>query len=95
MQQGELLLELCHYLVQRCKCLSSVQWSQLCFCVDANIRQERVDKDLLSFGSIADGAQWLVEYCTSVTGAQFPFTAGQIFHQTNWNVIVTNPGPCE
>jgi hypothetical protein len=35
---------------------------------------------------------WLAEYCTAVTGAQFPFTAGQILRAANWNMTVTNLG---
>ncbi|CEJ87474.1 hypothetical protein VHEMI04427 [[Torrubiella] hemipterigena] len=50
-------------------------------------------KTLASYGSIADGAAWIKAYCLS--GGDFAFTAGQIFHPTGWNVIVYNSGPCK
>ncbi|KFY95103.1 hypothetical protein V498_03520 [Pseudogymnoascus sp. VKM F-4517 (FW-2822)] len=40
-------------------------------------------KTLESFGSIADGAQSLIQMCSNHGGV-----GGQVFHPTNWNVIV-------
>ncbi|PNY26251.1 Uncharacterized protein TCAP_03816 [Tolypocladium capitatum] len=44
-------------------------------------------KTLLSYGSIADGAQYLLHHCVGIGQDSF---SGQIFHHTNWNVIVSN-----
>ncbi|TKW59115.1 hypothetical protein CTA1_900 [Colletotrichum tanaceti] len=46
-------------------------------------------KTLNSFGSIADGAQWIVDRCNY--GCDY--AGGQAFHETNWNVIV-RPNSC-
>ncbi|KAH7305453.1 hypothetical protein B0I35DRAFT_413850 [Stachybotrys elegans] len=47
-------------------------------------------KTLASFGSIADGAQWIVDRCSWVgDSGVYSYTAGQVFHSTNWNVIIT------
>lgn len=56
--------------------------------------QSKGTKTLNSFGSIADGAKWLTAYCTT-SGDPYGFTAGQVWHPTQWNVIVMNPGPCK
>ncbi|PTB40428.1 hypothetical protein M441DRAFT_141907, partial [Trichoderma asperellum CBS 433.97] len=40
-------------------------------------------KTLESFGSIADGAQYIVDHC-----GRYYLVSGQVFHKTNWNVIV-------
>ncbi|KAF4907227.1 hypothetical protein CGCVW01_v012588 [Colletotrichum viniferum] len=47
---------------------------------------DRNSKELAAFGSIADGAQYLVDRCPY--GAGNRYMAGQVFHSTNWNVIV-------
>ncbi|KAL2816029.1 hypothetical protein BDW59DRAFT_166568 [Aspergillus cavernicola] len=44
-------------------------------------------KTLNSFGSIADGAQVIVNKCHLGSGIQ-EYTAGQVFYKTDWNVIV-------
>ncbi|KAF6813785.1 hypothetical protein CPLU01_14570 [Colletotrichum plurivorum] len=46
-------------------------------------------KNLSSFASIADGAQWIVDRCNY--GCDY--TGGQAFHETSWNVIV-RPNSC-
>ncbi|KAL4962765.1 uncharacterized protein BDV14DRAFT_202586 [Aspergillus stella-maris] len=40
-----------------------------------------------SYGSIADGAQYLLAKCRLGSGIS-EWTAGQVFHKTHWNVIV-------
>ncbi|KAK4094684.1 hypothetical protein PCL_10149 [Purpureocillium lilacinum] len=49
--------------------------------------RDRAPKLLNSFGSIADGANYIVGSCTRTPG-QFGYVVGQVFHHTNWNVIV-------
>ncbi|KAJ5320255.1 hypothetical protein N7508_000538 [Penicillium antarcticum] len=44
-------------------------------------------KTLNSFGSIADGAKYIDTKCHLGEGIS-RYTAGQVFHKTNWNVIV-------
>ncbi|KDN65353.1 hypothetical protein CSUB01_08375 [Colletotrichum sublineola] len=48
---------------------------------------ERSTKELGAFSSIADGAQYLVDRCQIGRGL-IAKMAGQVFHKTNWNVIV-------
>ncbi|KAJ5747690.1 uncharacterized protein N7511_009386 [Penicillium nucicola] len=46
-------------------------------------------KTLNSFGSIADGALYVLGHCTnSGAGISNPTVDGQAFHKTDWNVIV-------
>ncbi|KAL2826231.1 hypothetical protein BDW59DRAFT_171895 [Aspergillus cavernicola] len=46
-------------------------------------------KQLRSYGSIADGAQYVVQHCTiTPSGSSFSSVTGQAFHKTDWNVIV-------
>lgn len=53
------------------------------------IIQSNKPKTLNSFGSIADGAQYIMGKCKSVAFLLVkPKTGGQAFHKTNWNVIV-------
>ncbi|KAL4809293.1 hypothetical protein BDV18DRAFT_78264 [Aspergillus unguis] len=49
------------------------------------------DKRLESFGSIADGTQKIVDECATVSFGG-PMVAGQVFHSTDWNVIVRRDG---
>ncbi|KAJ5747689.1 uncharacterized protein N7511_009385 [Penicillium nucicola] len=44
-------------------------------------------KTLNSFGSIADGAKYINTKCVLGSGLS-RYTAGQVFHKSNWNVIV-------
>ena len=48
--------------------------------------QARETKTLAAWGSIADGAAYVVEQCDD--GRLGGGTVGQIFYSTNWNVIV-------
>ncbi|KAH7234329.1 hypothetical protein B0J15DRAFT_538988 [Fusarium solani] len=48
-------------------------------------------KTLAGFGSIADGAEYIVDNCMRwhwVKGGYVSAVAGQVFHKTKWNVIV-------
>ncbi|KAF5618809.1 uncharacterized protein FTJAE_12170 [Fusarium tjaetaba] len=48
-------------------------------------------KTLNGFGSIADGAEYINDKCTRwgwQNGGYRSFVSGQVFHKTNWNVIV-------
>ncbi|KAJ0339264.1 hypothetical protein COL922a_004649 [Colletotrichum nupharicola] len=45
-------------------------------------------KELQSFGSIADGALWLYRRCAQAD-VVYGWVAGQVFHKTNWNVIIS------
>ncbi|KAH7329295.1 hypothetical protein B0I35DRAFT_466520 [Stachybotrys elegans] len=47
----------------------------------------RETKTLASFGSIADGAQFIVDRCTVQRGQWTTVASGQEFHQSSWNVI--------
>ncbi|KAJ0412967.1 hypothetical protein BJY00DRAFT_98693 [Aspergillus carlsbadensis] len=68
----------------RCSRVSCSYNSAIHWCNDDNKR-----KTLNSFGSIADGAQVILDRCVAYNnGAQI--TGGQIFHSTHWNVIVTH-----
>ncbi|KAK2728518.1 hypothetical protein CKAH01_10873 [Colletotrichum kahawae] len=49
---------------------------------------ENKPKELQSFGSIADGALWLWRRCMQ-PGEVYGWVAGQVFHKTNWNVIIS------
>jgi hypothetical protein len=49
--------------------------------------QSKSPKMLNSFGSIADGAQYIATRCKRGSGVS-QYTAGNVFHKTNWNVIV-------
>lgn len=49
--------------------------------------QERSIKELVSFGSIAGGAEDLVDGCQIDSGLSAQM-AGQVFYKTNWNLIV-------
>ncbi|KAF6790352.1 hypothetical protein CMUS01_16276 [Colletotrichum musicola] len=49
--------------------------------------QDRSTKELGAFGSIADGAQYIADRCQLESGLKAK-VAGQVFHKTNWNVIV-------
>ncbi|KAF6814984.1 hypothetical protein CMUS01_12544 [Colletotrichum musicola] len=51
---------------------------------------DRAPKTLASFGSIADGAAYLSSFCTGLPETwNGKYTiGGQVFHSTNWNVIV-------
>ncbi|KKK20494.1 hypothetical protein ARAM_001115 [Aspergillus rambellii] len=51
-----------------------------------NCGRDSKGKLLESFGSIADGAEKILDKCTY--GAMLQWTSGQVFHETNWNVIV-------
>lgn len=53
-----------------------------------NNSQASEEKKLESFGSIADGAQKIRDECSTHGGLTPATTAGQVFHKTNWNVIV-------
>ncbi|KAF6835525.1 hypothetical protein CPLU01_04201 [Colletotrichum plurivorum] len=48
---------------------------------------DRSTKELGAFGSIADGAQYIADRCQLESGLKAK-VAGQVFHKTNWNVIV-------
>ncbi|POR32128.1 Uncharacterized protein TPAR_07670 [Tolypocladium paradoxum] len=43
-------------------------------------------KQLVSFGSIADGVQYLIFMCQALGKPTF---SGQVFHSTHWNVVAT------
>ncbi|KAH7305452.1 hypothetical protein B0I35DRAFT_464726 [Stachybotrys elegans] len=45
-------------------------------------------KELASFSSIADGAQYIVDRCSFYNGYG-TYASGQVFHSTNWNVITS------
>ncbi|KAL4962766.1 uncharacterized protein BDV14DRAFT_99136 [Aspergillus stella-maris] len=58
--------------------------SAIWWCNDA-----KESKTLNSFGSIADGAQYVLNNCVlPSTGGTYPPVNGQVFHKTHWNVIV-------
>ncbi|KAJ0423208.1 hypothetical protein BJY00DRAFT_321902 [Aspergillus carlsbadensis] len=66
----------------RCARVSCSYNSGIHWCNDS-----RSPKTLNSFGSIADGAKYIVAKCKRGSGVS-AYTAGQVFHKTNWNVIV-------
>jgi len=46
-------------------------------------------KSLDTYGSIADGAEWISNNCVRRTMVSvLKLTAGQVFYEDNWNVIV-------
>ncbi|KAL2826230.1 hypothetical protein BDW59DRAFT_171894 [Aspergillus cavernicola] len=45
-------------------------------------------KQLNSYGSIADGAKYIAAKCVIGPGGINQYTAGQVFHKSDWNVIV-------
>ncbi|KAF6792685.1 hypothetical protein CSOJ01_14091 [Colletotrichum sojae] len=45
-------------------------------------------KELMSFGSIADGCLYLMNRCVEYDTTSY--ISGQVFHKTNWNVIIAN-----
>ena len=49
--------------------------------------QARSNKQLESFGSIADGADYIMSQCRGGAPA-WEGISGQVFHKTDWNVIV-------
>ncbi|CCF35349.1 hypothetical protein CH063_01288, partial [Colletotrichum higginsianum] len=66
-----------------CSYNAGIQW-----CNDA-----RQTKELASFGSIADGAQYIDDKCHTGSPGVSGYASGQVFHETDWNVIVWNT-PC-
>ncbi|KAF5540313.1 hypothetical protein FPHYL_12086 [Fusarium phyllophilum] len=56
-----------------------------------NCGRNASSKTLNGFGSIADGAEYINDKCTRwgwQNGGYRSFVSGQVFHKTNWNVIV-------
>lgn len=50
-------------------------------------------KTLSSYGSIADGAQHVLNECGNrPAGSSLVLVVGQVFHKTDWNVIVRETG---
>ncbi|KAJ0423209.1 hypothetical protein BJY00DRAFT_310337 [Aspergillus carlsbadensis] len=68
----------------KCARVSCSYNSAIWWCNDS-----KSSKTLNSFGSIADGAAYVLSHCTvSGPGISNPSVNGQVFHKTNWNVYV-------
>ncbi|KAF6794991.1 hypothetical protein CSOJ01_13569 [Colletotrichum sojae] len=63
----------------------SCSWGAgITWCNDSNS-----EKELCSFGSVADGAERIFLECGGADSGRHRSVAGQVFHYTNWNVFIT------
>ncbi|KAF6822415.1 hypothetical protein CPLU01_12029 [Colletotrichum plurivorum] len=69
-----------------CSRVSCSYGAGITWCNDANS-----EKELYSFGSIADGAEYIFWRCGGASNVPVwqRRPAGQVFHNTNWNVFIT------